>query len=136
MSQADAFMLRKRPFTEAETADISHNWTQATPVICQENCSAVDCDVLSEGDLANMNGVAAFCHPVWTTALLFAIERPSHAAAIAEPLLSGCSPLHRYARLLPFLQTAANEHRALCRICGLLRSPGLASSRGVSALAN
>src|SRR5207245_10352001 len=27
------FMLRKRPFTEAETKDISQNWTQANPII-------------------------------------------------------------------------------------------------------
>jgi hypothetical protein len=27
------FMLRKRPFTEAETKDISQNWTQANPIV-------------------------------------------------------------------------------------------------------
>src|SRR5205085_672115 len=27
------FMLRKRPFTDAETKDISQNWTQANPII-------------------------------------------------------------------------------------------------------
>jgi len=86
------FMLRKRPFTEAETADISHNWTQATPVILPGGTAPpLIGDVLSgRKTLAQYETESPrFVSPVWDDSpFYFAIERPFRMpAAIAEPLL-------------------------------------------------
>jgi len=86
------FMLRKRPFTEAETADISRNWTQATAVILPGGTAPpLIGDVLSgKKTLAQYETESPrFVSPVWDDSpFYFAIERPFRMpAAIAEPLL-------------------------------------------------
>src|SRR5258705_9785213 len=86
------FMLRKRPFTEAETADISRNWTQATAVILPgATPPPLIGDVLSgRKTLAQYETESPrFVSPVWDDSpFYFAIERPFRMpAAIAEPLL-------------------------------------------------
>jgi len=86
------FMLRKRPFTEAETTDISRNWTQATAVILP----GVTAPPLIGDVLAGRKTLAQyetesprFVSPVWDDSpFYFAIERPFRMpAAIAQPLL-------------------------------------------------
>jgi hypothetical protein len=86
------FMLRKRPFTETETAEISHNWTQATAVILPGGTAPpLIGDVLSgRKTLAQYETESPrFVSPVWDDSpFYFAIERPFRMpAAIAEPLL-------------------------------------------------
>jgi hypothetical protein len=86
------FMLRKRPFTDAETKEISEKWTQAKPVILP----GVTAPPLIADVLAGTKTLAAyeaesprFVGPVWDDSpFYFAIERPFRMpAAIAEPLL-------------------------------------------------
>ena len=86
------FMLRKRPFTETETADISRNWTQATAVILP----GVTAPPLIGEVLAGRKTLVQyetesprFVSPVWDDSpFYFAIERPFRMpAAIAQPLL-------------------------------------------------
>lgn len=86
------FMLRKRPFTETETADISRNWTQATAVILP----GVTAPPLIGDVLAGRKTLVQyetesprFVSPVWDDSpFYFAIERPFRMpAAIAQPLL-------------------------------------------------
>ena len=86
------FMLRKRPFTETETAEISHDWTQATAVILPGGTAPpLIGDVLSgRKTLVQYEAESPrFVSPVWDDSpFYFAIERPFHMpAAIAEPLL-------------------------------------------------
>lgn len=86
------FMLRKRPFTETETAEISRNWTQATAVILP----GVTAPPLIDDVLAGRKTLVQyetesprFVSPVWDDSpFYFAIERPFRMpAAIAQPLL-------------------------------------------------
>ena len=86
------FMLRKRPFTETETADISRNWTQATAVILP----GITAPPLIGEVLAGKKTLVQyetesprFVSPVWDNSpFYFAIERPFRMpAAIAQPLL-------------------------------------------------
>jgi hypothetical protein len=86
------FMLRKRPFTETETADISRTWTQATAVILP----GVTAPPLIGDVLAGRKTLVQyetesprFVSPVWDDSpFYFAIERPFRMpAAIAQPLL-------------------------------------------------
>jgi hypothetical protein len=86
------FMLRKRPFTEAETAEISQKWTQAKAVILPGGTAPqLIGDVLSgKKTLAQYEAESPrFVSPVWDDSpFYFAIERPFRMpAAIAEPLL-------------------------------------------------
>ena len=86
------FMLRKRPFTETETAEISHNWTQATAVILPGGTAPpLIGDVLSGRKTLTQYETESprFVSPVWDDSpFYFAIERPFRMpAAIAEPLL-------------------------------------------------
>lgn len=86
------FMLRKRPFTETETAEITRNWTQATAVILP----GVTAPPLIGDVLAGRKTLVQyetesprFVSPVWDDSpFYFAIERPFRMpAAIAQPLL-------------------------------------------------
>ncbi|HEV7747374.1 MAG TPA: hypothetical protein VGO56_20420 [Pyrinomonadaceae bacterium] len=86
------FMLRKRPFTTAETTEISEKWTQAKPVILPGGpAPALIGDVLAgRKTLAQYEAESPrFVGPVWDDSpFYFAIERPFRMpAAIAEPLL-------------------------------------------------
>ena len=86
------FMLRKRPFTETETAEISHDWTQAKAVILPGGTAPpLIGDVLSGRKTLVQYETESprFVSPVWDDSpFYFAIERPFHMpAAIAEPLL-------------------------------------------------
>ncbi|MGH9872383.1 MAG: hypothetical protein ACRD9S_07945 [Pyrinomonadaceae bacterium] len=86
------FMLRKRPFTEAETAEISQKWTQAKAVILPGGTAPqLIGDVLAgRKTLAQYEAESPrFVSPVWDDSpFYFAIERPFRMpAAIAEPLL-------------------------------------------------
>lgn len=86
------FMLRKRPFTEAETAEISGKWTQAKPVILPGGTAPpLIADVLAgRKTLAQYEAESPrFVGAVWDDSpFYFAIERPFRMpAAIAEPLL-------------------------------------------------
>ena len=86
------FMLRKRPFTAAETAEISEKWTQAKPVILPGGpAPPLLGDVLAgRKTLAQYEAESPrFVGAVWDDSpFYFAIERPFRMpAAIAEPLL-------------------------------------------------
>ncbi len=86
------FMLRKRPFTEAETAEISEKWTQAKPVILPGGpAPPLLGDVLAgRKTLAQYEAESPrFVGAVWDDSpFYFAIERPYRMpAAIAGPLL-------------------------------------------------
>lgn len=86
------FMLRKRPFTEAETAEISEKWTQARPVILPGGpAPQLIGDVLAgRKTLAQYEAESPrFVGAVWDDSpFYFAIERPYRMpAAIAGPLL-------------------------------------------------
>jgi predicted membrane-bound spermidine synthase len=86
------FMLRKRPFTEAETTEISQKWTQAKAVILP-GVTAPDLigDVLSgRKTLAQYETESpSFVSPVWDDSpFYFAIERPfGMPTATAERLI-------------------------------------------------
>lgn len=86
------FMLRKRPFTEAETAEISQKWTQAKAVILPGGTAPeLIGDLLSGRKTLAQYETASprFVSPVWDDSpFYFAIERPFRMpAAIARPLL-------------------------------------------------
>ncbi|HEV7684478.1 MAG TPA: hypothetical protein VGO68_20375, partial [Pyrinomonadaceae bacterium] len=86
------FMLRKRPFTTAETTEISEKWTQAKPVILPGvTAPALIGDVLAGRKTLEQYEAESprFVGPVWDDSpFYFAIERPFRMpAAIAEPLL-------------------------------------------------
>lgn len=86
------FMLRKRPFSETETADISRNWTQATAVILPGVIAPPLIGEVLAGKktlLQYESESPRFVSPVWDDSpFYFAIERPFRMpAAIAQPLL-------------------------------------------------
>ncbi|MGH9930282.1 MAG: hypothetical protein ACREA9_13800 [Pyrinomonadaceae bacterium] len=86
------FMLRRRPFTEPETAEISEEWTQAKPVILPGGPTPpLIGDVLAgRKTLAEYESESPrFVGPVWDDSpFYFAIERPFRMPrSIAEPLL-------------------------------------------------
>jgi hypothetical protein len=86
------FMLRKRPFTTAETTEISEKWTQAKPVILPGvTAPPLIGDVLAGKKTLEQYEAESprFVGPVWDDSpFYFAIERPFRMpAAIAEPLL-------------------------------------------------
>jgi hypothetical protein len=86
------FMLRKRPFTTAETTEISEKWTQAKPVILPGvTAPPLIGDVLAGRKTLEQYEAESprFVGPVWDDSpFYFAIERPFRMpAAIAEPLL-------------------------------------------------
>ncbi len=74
------FMLRKRPFTEAETKDIKENWTQANPIIMPGGTAPP----LLKEVLAGTKSLKQyddesprFVGPVWDDSpFYFAIDRP------------------------------------------------------------
>ena len=87
------FMLRKRPFSEAETAEISQKWTQAKAVILPGGpAPQLIGDVLSGRKTLVQYETESprFVSPVWDDSpFYFAIERPfGMPAAIARPLLN------------------------------------------------
>ena len=86
------FMLRKRPFTEAETKDISQNWTQANPIIMPGSTAPP----LLKDVLAGTKSLQQyddesprFVGAVWDDSpFYFAIDRPYRMpGAIAERLV-------------------------------------------------
>jgi predicted membrane-bound spermidine synthase len=86
------FMLRKRPFTAAETAEIKDQWTLAEPIIMPGGpVPASIGDVLAgRKNLAEYEAASPrFVGPVWDDSpFYFAIERPFRMpGAIAESLL-------------------------------------------------
>lgn len=86
------FMLRKRPFTEAETKEISTNWTQANPVVMPGGTAPPGiADVLAGRKSLEQYDAESprFVGPVWDDSpFYFAIERPyGMPGAIAERLL-------------------------------------------------
>src|SRR6266403_159430 len=86
------FMLRKRPFTEAETRDISQNWTQANPIIMPGGTAPpLLADVLAGKKSLEKYEAASprFDVPVWDDSpFYFAIDRPYRMpGAIAERLV-------------------------------------------------
>jgi hypothetical protein len=86
------FMLRKRPFTEAETKDISQNWTQANPIIMPGGTAPpLIKDVLAgTKTLAQYEAESPrFVGPVWDDSpFYFAIDRPYRMpGAIAERIM-------------------------------------------------
>jgi spermidine synthase len=86
------FMLRKRPFTQAETDEISQKWTQANPIIMPGGTAPPGIsDVLAgRKTLAQYEAESPiFVGPVWDDSpFYFAIERPYRMpGAIAERLL-------------------------------------------------
>ena len=86
------FMLRKRPFTSAESAEISEKWTQAEPVILPGGpAPPLIGDVLAGSKtLAEYEAASPrFVGPVWDDSpFYFAIERPYRMpAAIAGRLI-------------------------------------------------
>jgi predicted membrane-bound spermidine synthase len=86
------FMLRKRPFTQAETAEIAQKWTQAKAVILPGGTAPELIGDLLSGrkTLAEYETASPrFVSPVWDDSpFYFAIERPFRMpAAIARPLL-------------------------------------------------
>ena len=85
------FMLRKRPFTSAETAEISEKWTQAEPVILPGGpAPPLIGDVLKGSKtLAEYEAASPqFVGPVWDDSpFYFATERPYRMpGTIAGPL--------------------------------------------------
>src|SRR5207244_3220440 len=86
------FMLRKRPFTEAETKDISQNWTQANPIIMPGGTAPpLIKDVLAGRKTLQQydNESPRFVGAVWDDSpFYFAIDRPYRMpGAIAERLV-------------------------------------------------
>src|SRR5882724_9979299 len=86
------FMLRKRPFTDAETKDISQNWTQANPIIMPGGTAPPMLkDVLAGTKSLQQydDESPRFVGPVWDDSpFYFAIDRPYRMPeAIAERLV-------------------------------------------------
>ncbi|HKP36265.1 MAG TPA: hypothetical protein VJT71_05365, partial [Pyrinomonadaceae bacterium] len=86
------FMLRKRPFTEAETNEISTNWTQAETIVMPGGkAPAGIADVLSGRKTLQQYEAESpiFVGPVWDDSpFYFAIERPyGMPGNIAERLM-------------------------------------------------
>ena len=86
------FMLRKRPFTEAETKEISEKWTQANPIIMPGGTAPpLIKDVLAGTKTLQQYEAESprFVGPVWDDSpFYFAIERPFRMpGAIAERLI-------------------------------------------------
>jgi hypothetical protein len=86
------FMLRKQPFTEAQTKEISTNWTQAKPVVMPGGTAPPGiADVLAGRKTLEQYEAASpiFVGPVWDDSpFYFAVERPyGMPGAIAERLL-------------------------------------------------
>src|SRR5215471_8405415 len=86
------FMLRKRPFTDAETREISQDWTQANPVVMPNATAPPGIkEVLSGTKTLEQYEAASprFVGPVWDDSpFYFAIDRPYRMpGTIAENLL-------------------------------------------------
>src|SRR5215471_19351535 len=86
------FMLRKRPFRDAETREISQDWTQANPVVMPNATAPPGIkEVLSGTKTLEQYEAASprFVGPVWDDSpFYFAIDRPYRMpGAIAENLL-------------------------------------------------
>ena len=86
------FMLRKRPFTEAETKDIAQNWTQANPIVMPGGTAPpLIADVLAGRKTLEQYEAQSpiFVGPVWDDSpFYFAIERPfGMPGSIAERLM-------------------------------------------------
>jgi len=86
------FMLRRRPFTDAETKDISQNWTQANPIIMPGGTAPPMLrDVLAGTKSLKQydDESPRFVGPVWDDSpFYFAIDRPYRMpGAIAERLV-------------------------------------------------
>ena len=86
------FMLRKRPFTEAETKEISQDWQQANPVVMPNGTAPPGIKEVLAGTMTLQQYEAAsdrFVGPVWDDSpFYFAIDRPYRMpGAIAERLL-------------------------------------------------
>jgi hypothetical protein len=86
------FMLRKQPFTEAQTKEISTNWTQAKPVVMPGGTAPPGiADVLAGRKTLEQYEAASpiYVGPVFDDSpFYFAIERPyGMPGAIAERLL-------------------------------------------------
>ena len=86
------FMLRKRPFSEAETKEISEKWTQANPIIMPGGTAPpLIKDVLAGTKTLQQYETESprFVGPVWDDSpFYFAIERPFRMpGAIAERLM-------------------------------------------------
>jgi predicted membrane-bound spermidine synthase len=87
------FMLRKRPFTEAEVSDIKENWKQAEPLIIPGGPNPPLLGEVLAGTLS-LNQYEAqsprFVGPVWDDSpFYFAIERPFRMpAAIANSMFN------------------------------------------------
>jgi len=86
------FMLRKRPFTDAELKDVSTNWTQANPVIMPGGTAPpLLKDVLAGTKTLEQYEADSprFVGPVWDNSpFYFAIDRPWRMpSAIAERIL-------------------------------------------------
>jgi Spermine/spermidine synthase domain len=86
------FMLRKRPFTEAETREISDQWTQATAVVMPGGAAPPGiADVLAGRKTLEQYEAQSpiFVGPVWDDSpFYFATERPyGMPGTIAERLL-------------------------------------------------
>jgi hypothetical protein len=86
------FMLRKRPFTEAELKEISEKWTQANPIIMPGGTAPpLIADVLAGRKTLDQYDASSprFVGPVWDDSpFYFAIDRPFRMpSTIAERLL-------------------------------------------------
>ena len=86
------FMLRKRPFTEAETNEISTNWTQAKAIVMPGGAAPAGiADVLAGRKTLEQYEAESpiFVGPVWDDSpFYFAIERPyGMPGTIAERLM-------------------------------------------------
>ncbi|HSQ24528.1 MAG TPA: hypothetical protein VLN44_08960, partial [Pyrinomonadaceae bacterium] len=86
------FMLRKRPFTDAELREISEKWTQATPIIIPGGTAPpLIADVLAGRKTLEQYDAASprFVGAVWDDSpFYFAIDRPFRMpSTIAERLL-------------------------------------------------
>ena len=86
------FMLRKRPFTDAELKDVSTNWTQANPVVMPGGTAPPGIkEVLAGTKTLDQYEAASsrFVGPVWDDSpFYFAIDRPWRMpGAIAERML-------------------------------------------------
>jgi SAM-dependent methyltransferase len=86
------FMLRKRPFTAAETTEISQNWTQAKAVVIPNGTAPPGIkEVLAGTKTLDQYEAASprFVGPVWDDSpFYFAIDRPYRMpGAIAERLV-------------------------------------------------
>jgi len=86
------FMLRKRPFTDAELKEISQNWTQANPVIMPGGTAPpLIADVLAGRKTLEQYDAASprYVSAVWDDSpFYFAIDRPFRMpGTIAERLL-------------------------------------------------